>query len=441
MSLASYSQYVDSGDPLIGSVPAHWSRSALKRLATYQNGFAFKPEDWATEGLPIIRIAQLTSDAEPNFFAGKLDEKLFVVTGDLLFSWSATIDSFIWRSGDAWVNQHIFKVSPTEEATKSYLFYLIKFLAPKLADLDAHGSTMRHIKKESLGQLVYVPSLGEQAAIATFLDHETAKIDALIAEQEKLIALLAEKRQATISHAVTKGLNPDVPMKDSGVVWLGEVPRHWGVKALGKITVSKCDGPFGSGLKSEHYVDEGVRVIRLQNIRVGYFDGCDEAFIDLNYFQSEMSRHNVQENDILIAGLGDENNIVGRACVAPAGIYPAMVKADCFRFRLDTSQAFPAYIAQALSVGSTFDAGIYSTGTTRSRIPLLVTASRKIPLPPLEEQSAIAEYLEEQIAKFNALRDEAQRAITLLKERRSALITAAVTGQIDVRNLVQEVLA
>jgi type I restriction enzyme S subunit len=208
-------------------VPSHWFRSALKRIAEYQNGYAFKPEDWVAQGTPIIRIAQLTSIAEPNYYDGELDEKLRVENGDLLFSWSATIDSFIWNSGSAWLNQHIFKVSPTNEAITPYLYYLIKFVAPKLADLDAHGSTMRHIKKESLGQLVYVPVIEEQTAIATFLDHETAKIDGLIAEQEKLIALLAEKRQATISYAVTKGLNPAAPMKDSGVAWLGEVPAHW----------------------------------------------------------------------------------------------------------------------------------------------------------------------------------------------------------------------
>lgn len=441
MSIPRYIHRVDSGDPLIGSVPAHWNRSALKRLASYQNGFAFKPENWADAGRPIIRIAQLTNDAEPNYFVGELDERLRVSNGDLLFSWSATIDSFIWVKGEAWLNQHIFKVTPTEEATKAYLFYLIKFLAPKLADLDAHGSTMRHIKKESLGQLVYVPPIDEQIAISAFLDRETAKIDALIAEQEKLIALLAEKRQATISHAVTKGLNPNAPMKDSGVAWMEEVPAHWLLTPLARIALDRCDGPFGSGIKSEHYRDDGALVVRLQNIRAGAFNKGESVYLDKDYFLDELQGHDVVAEDLLIAGLGDDNNLLGRACVAPSELGPALVKADCFRFRLNTERAVPYFVAWQLSSGAAYDAGVLSTGTTRSRIPLSVMASRKVALPPHSEQEVIAKFIASENEKLDTLTAEASYAVALLRERRSALIAAAVTGQIDVRGAIPQNMA
>jgi type I restriction enzyme S subunit len=440
MSIPRYIHRVDSGDPLIGSVPAHWNRSALKRLASYQNGFAFKPEDWADAGRPIIRIAQLTNDAEPNYFVGELDDRLRVSNGDLLFSWSATIDSFIWVKGEAWLNQHIFKVTPTEEATKAYLFYLIKFLAPKLADLDAHGSTMRHIKKESLGQLVYVPPIDEQIAISAFLDRETAKIDSLIAEQEKLIALLAEKRQATISHSVTKGLSPNMPMKASGVAWLGAVPAHWDLVPLARIALERCDGPFGSGIKSEHYRDDGALVVRLQNIRAGVFNKGESVYIDKDYFLAELQGHAVVAGDLLVAGLGDENNLLGRACVAPLELGLALVKADCFRFRLNSKLAVPYFIAWQLSAGAAYDAGVLSTGTTRSRIPLNTMGLRKVALPPHSEQKAISEFIAGENKKLDTLTAEARRAVGLLKERRSALIAAAVTGQIDVRAAVSQAL-
>jgi type I restriction enzyme, S subunit len=117
--------------------------------------------------------------------------------------------------------------------------------------------------------------------------------------------------------------------KPSGVEWLGDVPEHWRVLSLGRIAVDRCDGPFGSGLKSEHYTDSGVRVIRLQNIRTDGFNGDDAAFIDAGYYRTKLNGHGVVDGDVLIAGLGDDNNTVGRACVAPAGIEPAMVKADC----------------------------------------------------------------------------------------------------------------
>ncbi len=283
-----------------------------------------------------------------------------------------------------------------------------------------------------------VPPLSEQNAIAAFLGHETAKIEGLMAEQEKLITLLKEKRQAVIAYAVTKGLVPRVPMKDSGVEWLGEVPAHWTVISLGRVTQEKCDGPFGSGLKSEHYTESGVRVIRLQNIRQDGFDGSDEAFIDANYYQSALAGRDVVAGDVLIAGLGDERNTVGRACVAPGDIAQAMVKADCFRFRLFTEIAVPAFVARQLSVSSSADAGAFATGTTRSRIPLTVMATRKVSLPPAKEQQEIISWIEQEMAKLDALCAECKQAIDLLKERRTALISAAVTGQIDVRGLVKD---
>ncbi len=215
--------------------------------------------------------------------------------------------------------------------------------------------------------------------------------------------------------------------KDSGVEWLGEVPAHWRVVPLGRVTRSRCDGPFGSGLKSEHYTDNGVRVVRLQNIRRDGFDGTDEAFVDLSYYRAELTGHDVVAGDVLIAGLGDDNNTVGRACVAPNGIEPAMVKADCFRFRLNQDEVHTAFVAVALTATATLDAGRLSTGSTRSRIPLSVMATRKLALPPLAEQAHIAEFLDRETAKIAALVAEQQRLIELLKEKRQAVIYHAVT--------------
>jgi type I restriction enzyme S subunit len=306
---------------------------------------------------------------------------------------------------------------------KDNLFYFTQTAIPQIT-VDEVGSNP-----------ILIPPLSEQTQIAAFLDRETAKIDELVTEQRRLMELLKEKRQAVISHAVTQGLNPDALMKPSGIEWLGDVPAHWRVMPLGRVTISRCDGPFGSGLKSEHYTDSGVRVIRLQNIRRDGFNGADEAFIDVGYYESELTGHDVIRGDVLIAGLGDDKNTVGRACVAPVGIEPAMVKADCFRYRLDISQVFPVYIATQLSTSSAADAGVLSSGSTRSRIPLSVMATRKLAVPPISEQSAIANFLAAETAKFDTLTAEAQRAIDLLQERRTALISAAVTGQIDVRGV------
>ena len=215
--------------------------------------------------------------------------------------------------------------------------------------------------------------------------------------------------------------------KDSGVEWLGEVPADWRVLPLARVATSRCDGPFGSSLKSEHYTETGVRVIRLQNIRREGFDGSDTAFIDSKYYQRELAGHDVVRGDLLIAGLGDDNNVVGRACVAPVGIEPALVKADCFRFRLDPTQALTAFVAVALCSSAEADAGRLATGSTRSRIPLSEMSSRKVPVPPLAEQLAIAAFLERETAKIDALVAEQQRLIELLNEKRQAVISHAVT--------------
>ena len=176
-----------------------------------------------------------------------------------------------------------------------------------------------------------------------------------------------------------------------------------------------------------------MRVIRLQNIRLDGFDNSGEAFVDADYYARELSGHDVVCGDVLIAGLGDDKNTVGRACVAPSGIEPAMVKADCFRYRLDTNQVLPEFVATELSASSAADAGIMSSGSTRSRIPLSVMATRKLAIPPIGEQKQIADFIRIESLKFDTLTAEAQRAIDLLQERRTALISAAVTGQIDVR--------
>jgi len=174
----------------------------IKHAARFLNGAAFKPSDWGDTGLPILRIAQLTGKPFDNYFDGIINRGLIIRDNDLLFSWSATIDAFIWNRGDAILNQHIFKVIPKSNSIKKYLFYIIKAHAPRWAEHDAHGSTMRHIKKESLSNKVWIPDLDTQKAIADFLDRETGRIDQIIEKTQQTIDRLKEFRSALITAAV-----------------------------------------------------------------------------------------------------------------------------------------------------------------------------------------------------------------------------------------------
>jgi type I restriction enzyme S subunit len=218
--------------------------------------------------------------------------------------------------------------------------------------------------------------------------------------------------------------------KDSGVEWLGEIPAHWVALALSRVTLSRCDGPFGSGLKSEHYSWDGVRVIRLQNIGSTEFVDTDRAFIAEDY-ASGLGDHSVIAGDLLVAGLGDEGHPVGRACVAPTGIVPAIVKADCFRFRTNRRRVIPQFAAYQLSATAFATAGSLATGATRSRMNLTTTASRKLALPSPDEQRAIAAFLDRETARIDALVAKKERLIELLQEQRTALITRVVTRGLD----------
>jgi type I restriction enzyme S subunit len=435
VSVRAYTAYQSSGVTWLGEVPSHWT---LRRLGYYLGERREKVSDRDYPALSVTKsgvVPQLDTAAKTD----DGDNRKRVCIGDFVINGRSDRKGSSGLSAlDGSVSLINIVLSRQEPIEMYFIGHLLRSVAFQeefyrygkgiVADLwSTNFSEMRNI-------LLAVPPLAEQSAIAAFLDREIGKIDALVAEQERLIALLKEKRQAVISQAVTKGLDPNVPMKDSGVEWLGEVPAHWAMARLGRITGSKCDGPFGSGLKSEHYMDCGVRVIRLQNIRMGHFDGADAAFIDESYYRLSLSDHDVIEGDLLIAGLGDDRNVVGRCCVAPPEIEPAMVKADCFRFRLLAENALPAFVALQLTAGSPFDAGMMSSGSTRSRIPLSTMAMRAVVLPPLSEQKEIAKQLETYSCEFDTLTVEAQRAITLLRERRAALISAAVTGKIDVRD-------
>lgn len=449
MSLPRYAEYKDSGVAWLGEVPSHWSVTTVKRL-TSRISSGKTPfggsETYVDEGVVFLRSQNVYDEGlrldDVVFISEDVDETMAmsrVRPGDILLNITG---ASIGRSclvpaefPSANVNQHVCAVRVADAAQAPFVGWIFKSEPIKnQIDFAQNGAAREGLNFDQIGQMVLsIAPLQEQEAIANFLDRETAKIDALIAEQEKLLTLLAEKRQATISHAVTRGLNPNAPMKDSGVPWLGEVPAHWEITSLGRISVSRCDGPFGSGIKSDHYTEEGALVVRLQNIRAYAFNIGEPVYLDQGYFETSLRGHEVAGGDLLVAGLGDDNNLLGRACVAPDGLGAALVKADCFRFRLREEMALPHFVAMQLSAGAAFDAGVMATGTTRSRMPLGVMASRKVALPPLHEQSEVITVVDAKVSKFDVLKEEAEAGIALLKERRSALIAAAVTGKIDVR--------
>ncbi|HEY3366313.1 MAG TPA: restriction endonuclease subunit S [Symbiobacteriaceae bacterium] len=433
--LKPYPAYKDSGVPWLGEVPEHWTLRRTKTLLRErgEKGFPNEPLLTATQTKGVVRKEQYenrTVLALKDLHLLKL-----VRVGDFVISLRSFQGGIEYAHEQGIISPAYTILYPAEREIHNFLAWLFKS-RPYIENLSLFVTGIRqgqNIDYEKLSRSeLPVPPLPEQAAIGRFLDHADRRIRRYIRAKQKLITLLNEQKQAIIHRTVTRGLNPNVRLKPSGVEWLGDVPEHWEVAPLRRVTISRCDGPFGSGLKSSHYTDQGIRVVRLQNIGHAEFKDSDAAFISPAHYAS-LGDHTVEAGDVLIAGLGDERHPAGRACVAPASITPAMVKADCFRFRLDPSRVNSDFAAIHLTATAVSASAILSTGATRQRTNLLSTAARAVCIPPLREQEAIVAGISSDTALLNAAIHGAQSEIDLLREYRTRLIADVVTGKLDVR--------
>jgi type I restriction enzyme S subunit len=428
----------DSGVAWLGEIPAEWQVRPFKRLAVVRAG-QVDPRDVRYQQLPLYapnhiesgtgRLAGVGSAEEQGAESGKYQ----VVRGDIIYSKiRPALAKVCLAPADGLCSADMYPIWARTGVSVSFLMWsMLAHGFTHATTLESERVAMPKINRETLAEIpLLFPPLREQQQIASFLDERTATIDAAIAEHERNLDLLAERRRTLVSSAVTRGLDPNVPMRDSGVDSIGEIPRPWSLVRLGRVSNAYCDGPFGSSLKSSHYVSDGVRVIRLQNIGAGTFRDGDPAFIAEEHFAT-LGRHEVRPRDLLVAGLGDENHPVGRACVAPATVGRAMVKADCFRFRLNVNVALPEFVALYLSSDAArSEAATQGRGATRLRINLQDAARLRIPLPSLVEQRRITSFLDENAAPIDAAIEKTRRAVELLREYRQSLITAAVTGRL-----------
>lgn len=273
------------------------------------------------------------------------------------------------------------------------------------------------------------PPISEQHTIAAFLDYETARIDALIAEQQRLIELLKEKRQTVISHAVTKGLDPTAPMKDSGVEWLGEVPAHWEVGAL--RWYANIQGGIAKGKDYEGRETIILPYLRVANVQSGFVDLTEVK--EISVLKSEVERYRLRAGDVLMNEGGD-NDKLGRGTVWNGQISPCLHQNHVFAIR-PNELLLPDWLAiftQAEQARTYFYLSSKQS-TNLASISARNVMSLSLPIPSVDEQKKILEYLGEHYQKHKDLVDVATLTIQLFQERRSALISAAVTGKIDVR--------
>ncbi|HCM0780946.1 restriction endonuclease subunit S [Vibrio sp. 1069] len=330
-------------------------------------------------------------------------------------------------------NLYLIRLNQLLSPRFSLYWFLSSFGKPQL-ELANKSTTIGALYKDDVRacQIVY-PTFEEQQKIVNFLDHETAKIDTLITKQEKLIELLKEKRQAVISHAVTKGLNPDAPMKNSGVEWLGEVPEHWDVSQL-KHHVNTVNG---FGFSSNDFQDEGVPFIRAGNIK-------NKTIVkpDIHLPQSVVDKYQrviMNAGELVISMVGSDPKIkasaVGQVGLVPLSLAGSVPNQNVVILREKSSliKQFLFYVVCGTPYRYHLDVFSHKLAN-QSIISSSLIINAHFAFPTLEEQMQVVDFLDTQLQKYDALVEKAISSIELMKERKTALISAAVTGKIDVRD-------
>jgi type I restriction enzyme S subunit len=441
MSLPRYPEYKDSGVEWLGEVPEHWEACRFSRVIHAIKDGTHGTFSRVSDGeifLSAKNVANGRIEISDDESLISLDDHLEIVSndfpqkGDLLLTIVGTIGrSCVYSLDEAIAFQRSVCFIRLKQSCHPQFFYFLtqsKFFQEQLQSKSKSSAQAGvYMGDVSATSIVFPANYEEQQTIAAFLDRETGNIDALIAEQRRLVELLKEKRQAVISHAVTKGLNPNAPMKHSGIEWLGDVPGHWEVRTIAKSSTKITNGFVGP--TRDILVDAGTPYIQATHIKNGRVNFDDGYFVRPEWSAAH-AKSILCEGDVLIvqtgAGTGDvglvSTNEVGYNCHALIIVAP------------DKSLLHGTFLSIVLQ--STYGQEKLTSIETGAMHPHLNCGEVKfveIPLPPLDQQTDIVAYINRAASQFDTLTAEAQRAIELLQERRSALISAAVTGKIDVR--------
>lgn len=426
----AYAEYRDSGVEWIGDIPVDWQTKPLFAVASTN---CIKNRDGEENNVLSLSYGRIVKrDVEDNF--GLLPESFntyqLVEKGDLILRLTdLQNDKRSLRVGHSdevgIITSAYLKLTAKENLFHDrYLYRLLHSYDTTKVFYGMGGGLRQSMKFDDMKRLeMLVPSFEEQQKIANFLDHETAKIDTLIEKQQQLIQLLKEKRQAVISHAVTKGLNPDVPMKDSGVEWLGEVPAGWGVSALGYYaqittgaTPDRAKPIFWNG---------NIPWIKTGEVRYEDIYETEEYIAEDALANSSVK---ISPPGTLLMAMYGQGITRGRvALLGVAATYNQACAAINVNKAVETRYLFYYFMAAYHAIR---DGG---NETSQMNLNADIVSKFKILVPSLKEQSAIVDYLKPSLKKFDFLIEKAQFAIQLMQERRTALISAAVTGKIDVR--------
>lgn len=430
--MKQYDSYKESGVEWIGKVPSHWEIMPLKFTGTFGNGLTYSPKDVVDNGILVLRSSNIQNSSlsfEDNVYVSNVSKVLLVQKGDViicsrngsgaLVGKSAFIDKDINATFGAFMMRYIPKIN------KKYGFYLFQTAIGRYKGYFA-TTTINQLTKSTIGEMkVPLANTEEQTAIVDFLDNKCSEIDKVISAQQKRIALLQELKQSVITHVVTKGLNPNVEMKDSGVEWIGKVPKHWEICKLKHV--SSLYGRIGfRGYNQTDLVSEGEGAITLSpsNMQNGTMDYNKCSFLSWKkYYESPEIM--IKDGDILFVKTGSTygktslvNKLPMEATINPQIVVFKDIKVNNhFLYYLLTNDIVQMQVS--LTVGG-------STIPTLSQDNIL---NYVIPIAPKNEQDEIANYLDKKCKSIDSSISKAQHQVELLQEYKQSLITEVVTGK------------
>ena len=442
-----YPAYRDSNVEWIGQVPEHWEIKRLRHVASFTNSNVDKKSydgqaavslcnytdvyynEFITADLPFMQATASSSEIE-QFTLKKGD---VIITKDSEDPSDIGIPSLVAEDVPGVVCGYHLTMIRTASADTSRLLHRILQSHPTQAHffVGAPGITRYGLGQDTIGDVrVCLPPPQDQGFIAACLDRETTRIDALIAKKSRFIELLKEKRQALITHAVTKGLDPNVAMKDSGVEWIGEVPEQWVIGRLCDFCSSISTGPFGTALGVSDYIKDGIPVINPSHMNDGLC-APDRLVTVSEETAQRLAFWVLREGDIVAARRGE----LGRAAIVTGEEAGWICGTGSLRLTPLPDRATPEYLYSVLQSGyarAWLDRE--SVGSTMPNLNESLIGRLPVVIPPsTTEQISLLGSLDQQECRVSSLIAKTQRSIDLLKERRSAFITAAVTGQIDLR--------
>lgn len=438
-----YKNYKDSGVEWLGAIPKHWEAIRLKHITNQIiDGAHFTPT-YVSEGIPFLRVTDIVQSKNNSI---NLDNIKFIPEeehntlslrckpkkGDLLYSKNGTIG--VPRIVDwdfdfsIFVSLCLIKIIKQKINVKFLQYSLLGKLTETQINIGAKSNTVTNLHLDKIKEFwVSLPPLDEQETIACFLDYKTKQIDNLIAKKEALLEKLDEKRTALISHAVTKGLEPNVPMKDSGIEWLGKIPKHWDIVRLKYLSSGVTVGIVITPAK--YYVESGVSCLRSLNIKENRIDGNNLVFIS-EESNEILRKSKIYTDDLVAVRTGQPgttavvtNTFNGTNCI------DLIIIKKSNKFISD----FLCYQLNSLYCKHQFSSG--TDGAIQQHFNIETACNLLILIPQIKEQEEITNYLDQKTSEIDQQKAKIKQAIELLKEYRTALITNAVTGKIDVRQV------